>query len=168
MQPKLIAKRMSLIEDKHAAAIQKLRQRCLEVLHATPEAGEATIKLLDEQIKGMAEGEASLVGEIAISRVEYMKCKSYDPLIVQSSWRKCLCFRLCEGQLERNRARPEVIVEYFTLEQRISDAKKLQPFWSEDAREEVARSVAAVNGDLADLHRLIGALLAGLDSMERK
>ena len=59
-------------------------------------------------------------------------------------------------------------MEYFTLEQRISDARRLQPFWSEDAQQEVARSVAAINGDLADLHRLIGALVAGLGGMERR
>lgn len=59
-------------------------------------------------------------------------------------------------------------MEYFTLEQRISDGRKLEPFWSEDAQQEVARTVAAVNGDLADLHRLIGALVAGLSGMERR
>jgi len=58
MQPNLIAKRMGFIHAKHAAASQKLRQKCQEVLHMAPEAGEATIKRLDLQIRAMTDGEA--------------------------------------------------------------------------------------------------------------
>ena len=58
MQPKLIAKRMGFIQGRHAAASQKLRQKCQDVLHMTPEAGEATIRRLDLQIKAMTDGEA--------------------------------------------------------------------------------------------------------------
>ena len=67
VQPKLIAGRMGFIRMKHVAARQKLRQKCQEVLQKTPEAGEATIKLLDQKIKPMADGEASGMGDAAVS-----------------------------------------------------------------------------------------------------
>lgn len=101
VQPKLIAKRMGFIRKKHAAASQKLRQKCQEVLQKTPEAGEATIKLLDQQIKAMADGEASDMNDAAVSwlvkpnvlplvlkMIRHGEPKSIDsaPVIMKASW----------------------------------------------------------------------------------
>lgn len=58
-------------------------------------------------------------------------------------------------------------MEYFTLSQRIADGEKLVPFVG-GLREQAARTVAAKDGDLAELHRLAASLIADLDAMKRR
>ena len=56
------------------------------------------------------------------------------------------------------------MMEYFSLEQRISDAQQLQPFLAGGVRQQVARAVAAIGGDVyrsATAGGLIGGGTAG-------
>ena len=69
------------------------------------------------------------------------------------------------GQLRQNRSKADNIVEFFCLEQRISDAQQLTPFLEGGVRQQVARAVAAIGGDLTAVQALVGSLVAGLPAM---
>lgn len=72
------------------------------------------------------------------------------------------------GQLRQNRSKADNIVEFFCLEQRISDAQQLMPFLEGGVRQQVARAVAAVSGDLTAVQQLVASLVAGLPAMITK
>lgn len=58
-------------------------------------------------------------------------------------------------------------MEFFTLSQRIADGEKLLPFVG-SLREEAARTLAAKDGDLAQLHSLAASLVADLTALKSK
>ena len=72
------------------------------------------------------------------------------------------------GQLQRNHTRGNHIIEYFSLEQRISDAQQLQPFLAGGVRQQVAQAVAAIGGDLTGLQQMVASLVEGLPAMLSK
>ncbi|CAL8465822.1 g5358 [Coccomyxa elongata] len=75
---------------------------------------------------------------------------------------------LAERQLRQNRSKADNIVEFFCLEQRISDAQQLMPFLGGGVRQHVARAVAAVGGDITAVQDLVALLVAGLPAMITK
>ena len=69
--------------------------------------------------------------------------------------------------MQKTRRTASAAMQYFTLSQRIADGEKLVPFVG-GLREQAARTVAAKDGDLAELHRLAASLIADLDAMKRR
>ena len=71
------------------------------------------------------------------------------------------------GELQKNRRATSRAMEFFTLTQRIADGEKLLPFVG-SLREEAARTLAAKDGDLSQLHRLAASLVADLTALKSK
>lgn len=73
----------------------------------------------------------------------------------------------CSGELQRSRQAVSVAMEFFMVSQRIADGEALLPFVG-GLKEKAARTLAARDGDLAQLHTIAASLVADLDSLKSK